>query len=54
VTIAGQHTLNTFELTIRDQSAFIATYSGHLVRSNELQGTWLHGSDSGTVAFYRN
>jgi hypothetical protein len=54
VTIAGQHTLNTFELTIRDQSAFIATYSGHLVRSNELQGTWLHGSDSGTVAFFRN
>jgi len=54
VTIAGQHTLNTFELTIRDQSAFIATYSGQLVRSNELQGTWLHGSDSGTVTFHRN
>ncbi len=54
VTIAGQHTLNTFELTIRDQNTFIATYSGQLIRSNELRGTWLQGSDSAAVVFYRN
>jgi len=54
VTIAGQHTLNTFELTIRDQNAFMATYSGHLVHSNELRGSWRHGSDSANVVFFRN
>jgi hypothetical protein len=53
VTIAGQHTFNTFELTIHDERGFTATYSGHLVGSNELQGTWLHEADSGSVAFYR-
>ena len=54
VTIAGTHILNTFEITIRDQNAFMATYSGHVVHSNEIRGTWRQGSDSATVAFYRN
>ncbi len=54
VTIAGKHTLNTFEITIHDQNAFMATYSGHVVHSNEIRGTWHQGSDSATVAFYRN
>jgi len=54
VTIAGQHTLNTFELTIRDQNAFMATYSGQLVHGNELRGSWRHGSDSANVVFLRN
>jgi len=54
VTIAGKHTLNTFEITIHDQNAFMATYSGHVVHSNEIRGTWHQGSASATVAFYRN
>ncbi len=54
VTVAGQHTLNTFELTIRDQNAFMATYSGQLVHGNELRGSWRHGSDSANVVFLRN
>jgi len=54
VTIAGQHVLNTFELTIRNQDTLIATYSGQFVRTNELRGTWLHGSDSANVVFFRN
>jgi hypothetical protein len=54
VTIAGQHTGDAFELTIRDQVAVIATYSGQMLSSNELRGTWHHGSDSANVVFYRN
>jgi len=54
VTITGEHTGGAFQLTIRDQVAFTATYSGQVLSSNELRGTWLHGSDSGTVVFYRN
>lgn len=54
VTIAGEHTGDGFALTIRDQSALIASYSGQLVSSNELQGTWLRGSDSANVVFYRS
>ena len=54
VTIAGTHILNSFEITIRDQNAFMATYSGHVVHRNEIRGTWRQGSDSATVAFHRN
>ena len=54
VTISGQHTGNAFQLTIRDQRAFSATYSGQLVGQNELRGTWTHATDSSTVIFYRN
>jgi hypothetical protein len=53
VTVTGQHIGNAFDLTIRDQTAFTATYSGQLVSSNQLRGTWLHGSDSGSVIFNR-
>ena len=54
VTIAGQHTLGTFELTIRDQNSYVATYSGQILHGNELQGFWRHGSDSANVVFLRN
>ncbi|PYP10770.1 MAG: hypothetical protein DMD59_04680 [Gemmatimonadetes bacterium] len=54
VTITGEHTVNAFRLTIRDQLAFMATYSGQVLSNKELRGTWLQGSDSGTVVFYRN
>ena len=40
VTITGQTAGPTFQLTIRGGSAFLATYSGQLVGSNELMGTW--------------
>ena len=54
VTITGQQTLNTVDLTIRDQNAFMATYSGQLIHDNELKGTWRYGADSGSVVFFRN
>ncbi len=54
VTITGEHTGNAFQLTIRDQLTFTATYSGQVLSGKELSGTWLRGSDSGTVVFYRN
>src|SRR5256885_16117012 len=54
VTITGEHTGNAFQLTIRDQLSFTATYSGQMVNGKELRGSWVHGSDSGTVVFYRN
>jgi hypothetical protein len=54
VTITGQQTLNNFDLTIRDQNAFMATYSGQLIHGNELKGSWRHGADSGSVVFFRN
>jgi hypothetical protein len=54
VTITGAHTLNTFELTIRGQGGYLATYSGHFVHTNEVEGSWRHGTDSGNVVFFRN
>ena len=54
VTITGQHAGRVFDLTIRDSTALVATYSGQLVNGSELRGTWLSGSDSGVVVFHRN
>lgn len=54
VTITGQHAGRVFDLTIRDSTALVATYSGQLVNGTELRGVWLQGSDSGTVVFFRN
>jgi hypothetical protein len=54
VTITGQHAGQAFELTLRDSTALTATYSGELVSSDQLRGTWRHGSDSATVILNRN
>ncbi len=53
VTITGQSTSTSLQLTIRGGSGFVATYTGHLIGSNELDGTWVEGGASNTVIFYR-
>jgi hypothetical protein len=53
VTITGQSTGMSVQLTIRGGSGFVATYAGHLVGPNELEGTWVEGMASNTVIFYR-
>ncbi len=53
VTITGQSTGTGVQLTIRGDSGFLATYEGHFVGPNELVGTWVEGTASNTVIFYR-
>ncbi len=43
----------SFQLTIRGDSGFVATYVGQLVSRNELKGTWVEGNASNTMIFYR-
>ncbi len=53
VTITGQSTGTSVQLTIRGDSGFLATYEGHFVGPNELDGTWVEGTALNTVIFYR-
>ena len=53
VTITGQATGTSVQLTIRGGSGFVATYAAHLMGSNELEGTWVEGTASNAVIFYR-
>jgi len=53
VTITGQSTGMSVQLTIRDDSGFVATYAGLFIGPNELDGTWVEGTASNTVIFYR-
>ncbi len=53
VTITGQSTGTSVQLTIRDGVGFVATYTGHFMGPNELEGTWVEGSASNVVIFYR-
>ena len=53
VTITGQSTGMSVQLTIRDDSGFVATYAGLFMGPNELDGTWVEGTASNTVIFYR-
>ena len=54
VTITGHSAPINFQLTIRGDQGFVATYSGHVLGRNQLVGTWTQGTDSNTVVFYRN
>lgn len=54
VTITGHSTRSTFQLTIRGNQGFVATYAGQVIGGNQLSGTWTQGTDSNTVIFYRN
>jgi len=53
VTITGQSTGMSIQLTIRSDSSFVATYAGLFMGPNELDGTWVEGTTSNTVIFYR-
>jgi hypothetical protein len=53
VTITGQCDGMSFEITIQGDSDFAATYAGRLMNRNTLSGTWIEGTDSNTVVFYR-
>ena len=53
VTITGQSTGMSVQLTIRGDSGFVATYAGLFMGPNELDGTWAEGTASNTVIFYR-
>jgi len=53
VSVTGQTAGATFQLTIRGDSSFVATYKGERVGSDELKGTWAEGNSSATVIFYR-
>ena len=53
VTITGECLGARFQLTIRGDGGFLATYSGQLKGRNQLTGTWTKASDSGTVVFNR-
>ena len=53
VTITGESTGTSVQLTIRGDSGFLATYEGHFVGPNELDGTWVEGTAFNTVIFYR-
>jgi len=53
VTITGQSTGMSVQLTIRGDSGFVATYAGLFMGPNELDGTWVEGTASNTVIFYR-
>ena len=53
VTITGQSTGMSVQLTIRGDSGFVDTYAGLFMGPNELDGTWVEGTASNTVIFYR-
>ena len=53
VTMTGQSSGMSVQLTIRDDSGFVATYAGLFIGPNELDGTWVEGTASNTVIFYR-
>src|SRR5882762_2039008 len=52
VTITGEHTGGAFQLTIRDQLAFTATYSGQVLSSKELRAIWFHAYAAAPFFFY--
>ena len=54
VTITGHSAPMSFQLTLRGDQGFVATYSGQVRERNQLSGTWTQGTDSNTVIFYRN
>jgi hypothetical protein len=53
VAITGQASGISFRLTIKGDNGYVATYSGNLIGSDELSGTWTQGTASNTVIFYR-
>ncbi len=55
VAISGTWTRSTFTLVLTPTSGAVqpATYTGGVASTSELQGTWIEGGDSTTVAFYK-
>lgn len=49
VTITGQNADIGFDLTIRGDSGYVATYTGQFMGHDELRGLWIEGARSNTV-----